>query len=243
MMGLNLLLIKNRGVFLVLCWIFYMLTQSTFAAEDDHLDWAQLHKYAAQNEQLDKLANDNNRIVFFGDSITEAWFISAPTLSVDNKLWINRGISGQTTQQMLVRFKPDVVALHPQAVVILAGTNDIARNMGIVSNAFIEDNIATLAEWAKLHHVKVILCSILPTRSYSWRPEVQPVDTIHEINRWIKKYAADNDLMYVDYYAAMIDDNNGLRKELSEDGVHPNQKGYQIMNQLVRKTINSLSPK
>jgi lysophospholipase L1-like esterase len=151
--------------------------------------------------------------------------------------YINRGISGQTTPQMLLRFRQDVIDLQPKAVVILAGTNDIAGNTGPSTLEMIEDNLASMAQLAKANGIKVILCSVLPAFDYPWRPGMEPNVKIPELNKWIKAYAEKNKFIYVDYFSAMADDRNGLPSDLSKDGVHPNKKGYEIMQPMVEKAI------
>jgi len=157
-----------------------------------------------------------------------------------NKPYINRGISGQTAPQMLLRFRSDVIELQPKIVLILAGTNDIAGNTGPVTNETIAGYIASMAELAQVHGIKVILCSVLPASSFYWIPEVKPAARIAELNKWIKDYAAKNSFVYVDYYAPMVDEHMGLKREYSEDGVHPNAAGYAVMMNLAEQAINSV---
>jgi len=154
-----------------------------------------------------------------------------------SKSYINRGISGQTTPQMLIRFRPDVVNLKPKVVVILAGTNDIAGNTGPSTLEMIEDNIASMVEIAKANNIKVVLCSVLPAFEYPWKPELEPAQKIVDLNKSIKEYSIKNEIIYVDYFTPMADEHNGLKKEFSEDGVHPNINGYKIMEPLVENAI------
>jgi len=174
--------------------------------------------------------------VFMGNSITEGWKQLSPEFFKDNP-YINRGISGQTTPQMLVRFRPDVVNLNPKVVVILAGTNDIAGNTGPSTLEMIEDNIASMVEIAKANNIKVVLCSVLPVYDYPWMPGLNPAQKIIDLNKWIKEYALTNKIVYVDYFTPMADQHNGLKKEYSEDGVHPNLAGYKVMEPLVELAI------
>ena len=198
-------------------------------------DWANLSKYSADNEQL-KSELSENAVIFMGNSITEGWVNFSPKFFSDNN-YIGRGISGQTTPQMLIRFMPDVIDLHPKAVVILAGTNDIAGNTGFSSLKMIADNIKAMAQLATANDIKVILCSVLPVYEYPWRTSVKPIEKILEINNWLMAYAGENGFVYLDYYSEMVDKKKGLKSEFSEDGVHPNKNGYSIMETLVQNAI------
>jgi lysophospholipase L1-like esterase len=210
-------------------------------------DWAQLNRYRDANAQLTAPEKSEQRVVFLGDSITDAW--SKPVYGgfFPGKPYVNRGISGQTTPQMLVRFRPDVIALQPKAVVILAGTNDIAGNTGPMSVGSIEDNLASIAELAGQHGINVVLASVLPVSDYGQNSKGEPIvqttrrspAQILELNAWSKRYAADNGHMYLDYFPKMVDDNGMLRKELSEDGLHPNAAGYAIMAPLAEQAIQA----
>lgn len=199
-------------------------------------DWPYLAKYQQENAMLALPVSGENRIVFIGDSITEFWSRELPVF-FENKSYINRGISGQTTPQMLLRFRADVIALHPKIVVILAGGNDIAGNTGTATTKMITDNIFSMAELAKVHHIKVILCSVLPANFFYWNPKEKPAERIIELNRILKNYALLNEIPFVDYHSAMADEQQGLKLELSEDRVHPNTAGYQIMSPLIEKAI------
>lgn len=209
------------------------MNQISFTQNDD---WANLKRYKEENLNLGLPAENENRIVFMGNSITEGWLQLDPDFFKD-KPYINRGISGQTTPQMLLRFRQDVVNLKPKVVVILAGTNDIAGNTGPSTLEMIEDNIASMVEIAKANNIKVILCSVLPVFDYPWKPGLNPADKIVELNRWIKDCSIKNEIVYADYFSAMADDRNGLKKEYSEDGVHPNLSGYKVMAQIVDAAI------
>lgn len=199
-------------------------------------DWANLKQFQNDNAALGAPAKGEKRVVFMGNSITIGWLNNCPELFKDRP-YINRGISGQTTPQMLLRFRQDVIDLQPKAVVILAGTNDIAGNTGPSTLEMIEDNLASMAQLAKANGIKVILCSVLPAFDYPWRPGMEPNVKIPELNKWIKAYAEKNKFIYVDYFSAMADDRNGLPSDLSKDGVHPNKKGYEIMQPMVEKAI------
>lgn len=199
-------------------------------------DWPYLAKYQQENAMLALPVSGENRVVFLGDSITEFWSRELPVF-FENKSYINRGISGQTTPQMLLRFRADVIALHPKIVVILAGGNDIAGNTGTATTKMITDNIFSMAELAKVHHIKVILCSVLPANFFYWNPKEKPAERIIELNTILKNYALLNEILFVDYHSAMADEQQGLKLELSEDRVHPNTAGYQIMSPLIEKAI------
>ena len=199
-------------------------------------DWAYLGRYREANAQLAPPAAGENRVVFYGNSITEGW---APLFAAQfpGKPYIGRGISGQTTPQMLVRFRQDVIALHPRVVVILAGTNDIAGNTGPSTIAMIEDNIASMAEVARANGIRAVLSSVLPVFDYPWKPGLHPVPTILALNEWLRDYAAAHDAVYLDYHTAMADARQGLPTTLSADGVHPNEAGYRVMAPLAERAI------
>ncbi|MBV9849694.1 MAG: SGNH/GDSL hydrolase family protein, partial [Armatimonadetes bacterium] len=192
------------------------------AVEDRlHNDWADLAHYQDQNAKLGPPKPGEKRVVFMGDSITEFWGQRAPAFFTARP-YINRGISGQTTPQMLVRFRPDVIALRPRVVVILGGTNDIAGNTGPETLGMIEDNLMSMADLARANGIQVVLASVLPAYEFPWKPGIQPADEIVALNAWMKGYAARNGLMYLDYYSAMVDGRGGLKADLTVDGVHPN---------------------
>lgn len=199
-------------------------------------DWPYLNRYQQENAKLDLPDLGENRIIFLGDSITEFWSVEHPDF-FKTKSYINRGISGQTTPQILLRFRPDVIHLKPSVVVILAGGNDIAGNTGSATLEMIANNFFSMVELAKVHHIKVILCSVLPANHFYWNPKEKPADTIVALNKILHNYASINDIPYVDYYLAMVDEHKGLKLEYSEDGVHPNTTGYQVMGPLVEKAI------
>jgi lysophospholipase L1-like esterase len=201
-------------------------------------DWAQLKRYAAENSALPAPTAGEARVVFYGDSITDGWGRHPDTGAFfPGKPYINRGISGQTTPQMLVRFEQDVVHLHPAAVVILAGTNDVAGNTGPSTPQMTEDNFTSMAAIAKQNGIKVILASITPAYGYPWKPEIKPVPTILEINAWLKAYCAKEGFTYLDYYSAMTDEKGAMKPGLAKDGVHPTSAGYAIMGPLAESAI------
>jgi len=197
-------------------------------------DFGWLAKFKEADVKLGPSAAGENRVVFMGDSITEGWHLDE---SFPGKPYINRGISGQTTPQMLVRFRQDVVALQPKVVVILAGTNDIAGNTGPETLEQIEDNLASMADLAHANGIRVVLCSILPALDYWWAPGMTPAPKIDAVNTWMKAYAADHGYAYVDFHTAMKDERDGLPKSLSPDGVHPAAAGHAIMTPLVEAGI------
>ncbi len=198
-------------------------------------DWPDLARYRAENAALPAPTPGENRVVFMGDSITDGWGHGSAFFS--GEPYLNRGISGQTTPQMLVRFWPDVIALKPKVVVILAGTNDIAGNTGPSTPQMIEDNFMSMADLAKANNIRVVLASILPAASYPWKPGIDPVEQIRALNNWLRNYSAANGCIYLDYYSAMVDADNGMKKELTLDGVHPNPAGYAVMAPLAEKAI------
>jgi lysophospholipase L1-like esterase len=199
-------------------------------------DWASLKRYAAENAALAAPAPTEQRVVFMGNSITQAW---APRFAkmFPGKPYIGRGISGQTTPQMLVRFRQDVIALKPTVVVILAGTNDIAGNTGPSTLEMIQDNIASMAELAAANGIRVVLCSVLPVFDYPWKPGLAPAPKIVALNAWIRDYAKAHGAQYADFHSAMADGRQGLPKELADDGVHPTDAGYAVMAPIVERAI------
>jgi acyl-CoA thioesterase I len=201
-------------------------------------DFPALATYREADQALRAAPTDPRRVVFMGDSITEFWDKPHKQLFA-NPAYVNRGISGQTTQQMLLRFRQDVIELKPAAVVILAGTNDVAGNTGPASVEDICGNLASMAELARTHGVKVVLATLVPAAAYPWAKDVQPIGKIGAINAWIRDYAARKGLTLVDYFAVMNDGRGGLRPELSGDGVHPNAAGYAIMQQTLVASLTS----
>lgn len=199
-------------------------------------DWPNLKKYSAENEKIDTSAS-TQRVVFMGNSITEGWVNQDPDFFTENN-YISRGIGGQTTPQMLLRFRPDVIDLKPAAVVILAGTNDIAGNTGPMTIEQTASNIFSMAELARAHNIKVVLSSVLPVYKYPWEPEVEPVAKIAQLNAMLKSYAAKNNMIYLDYFPATANEQQGFKKEYAEDGVHPTLAGYKVMEPLVKEAIN-----
>jgi lysophospholipase L1-like esterase len=200
-------------------------------------DWPWLGKFRDADLKLAPVAPGEDRVVFMGDSITEGWKIEGPEGFFPGKPYINRGISGQTAPQMVLRFRQDVIDLKPKAVVILAGTNDIAGNTGPETLEQIEGYLASMADLAMANHIRVVLCSILPAYDYPWKRGLEPAPKIDTLNKWIKAYAAEKGYVYVDYHTAMKDARDGLPETLSKDGVHPTAAGYAVMAPLVEAGI------
>lgn len=199
-----------------------------------------LTKYAQANAELPKPGKDEKRVVFMGNSITEHWPKNHPEFFTQNN-YIGRGISGQTSPQMLSRFRQDVINLQPKVVVICAGTNDIAENSGPYNAQFTFENIQSMVELAKAHKIKVIIASVLPAAAMSWNPHVTDApEKVHALNEVLKNYAKANKIPYIDYYEAMKDENGGMKKELSGDGVHPNKEGYAIMERIAKPIIDKV---
>lgn len=199
-------------------------------------DWPNLEEYKEANALLAQPSEKENRVVFMGNSITEGWSGANPDFFKKNP-YINRGISGQTTPQMLLRFRQDVIDLNPKIVVILAGTNDIAGNTGPMTLEQISDNILSMVQLAKANNIYPIVCSVLPAYDYPWRPGKEPNIKIPKLNGMLKEMAAKEKVMYLDYFSAMADDRNGLPKELTTDEVHLTKAGYTVMEKVVQEAI------
>ena len=206
-------------------------------AQDKLKDWPDLARYRDANSQVLPPAPEEDRVVFMGDSITDSWGRKYGKF-FPGKPYINRGISGQTTPQMLIRFRPDVITLRPKVVMILAGTNDIAGNTGPTTLEAIEGNLTSMAELARANGVRVVLASLLPVCDYI-KPQTprRPTEKILAVNTWMRDYAAKNGFIYLDYYSAMLDDNKMFKQELTYDGLHPNDAGYEVMAPLAEKAI------
>lgn len=216
---------------LILSVLLQALTLSAFAQ-----DWAELARYQDDNQALMAGEDDPSRVVFMGNSIFERWESTCPEFFAGS--YVCRGISGQTTPQMLIRFKQDVVHLNPRVVVILGGTNDIAGNTGPSTLEMIEDNLSSMAEIATANGIQVVMCQLLPAYSYNWAPDVDPRQSIIDLNQWIKEYADAHGYPCVDFYTPMVNPFKALKVEYSVgDGVHPNEAGYAVMAPLVEAAI------
>ncbi|NOT60830.1 MAG: capsular biosynthesis protein [Acidobacteria bacterium] len=200
-------------------------------------DWPQLNRYRDANAQVAVPAQDEKRVVFFGDSITDGWKIAE---FFPGKPYVNRGISGQTTPQMLIRMQPDVIARKPKAMLLLAGTNDIAGNTGPMTNEMIQDNYTAIAQLAQANGIKMIFASVLPVHDYNPQRKMttgRPPERILALNNWLKAYCQKNGHIYLDYFSKMVDDKGFLKAELANDGLHPNAEGYKIMAPLAEAAI------
>lgn len=198
-------------------------------------DWANFSKYEQANQTITK----NPTVVFMGNSITEGWQNAHPEFFKENN-YVGRGISGQVTSQMLVRFRADVINLKPKAVVILAGTNDIAQNNGFIKVEHIFENIVSMTELAKANKINVVICSVLPAAVYSWRKDIDPIQPINELNSMLKEYAQKNKIAYADYFSVMVDERQGLNKKYQNDEVHPNKAGYVVMEEVIQKVLKKV---
>jgi lysophospholipase L1-like esterase len=229
------------------------LLNSARGLADQLQDWNQLGRYHQANEELRKQPPDPKRVVFMGDSITDFWRLDQ---SFPGKPYVNRGIGGQTTPQMLVRMYPDVIDLKPAAMIVLAGTNDIARNTGPMTAELIEENIMAMTELAQHHGIKVILCSVLPVSDYPFQhqqngeaprgrgpvprtkmTDSHPAADILKLNAWMRDYAVHANAMYVDYFTSLSDEKGWLKDAVSDDGLHPNAEGYKIMAPIAAAAI------
>lgn len=207
-------------------------------------DWAELDRYRAANAALAPPAKDQTRVVFMGDSITDMWQLPKSGGFFPGKPYVDRGIGGQTTPQMVLRFRADVIVLQPKVVVILAGTNDIAGNTGPMTLEETEGNLSTMAELARAHGIRVVLSSVMPVNDVAdadgkviVQTEKRPPEKILALNGWIKKYAADTGHVYLDYFTATADEQGFLKSEITNDGLHPNAQGYAVMGPLAEKAI------
>jgi lysophospholipase L1-like esterase len=216
-------------------------TEEQIAAMQAKLaDWPQLGRYRAENATLAPTTPGEQRVVFYGDSITDSWGQRPETGEFfPGKPYVNRGIGGQTTAQMVVRFRQDVIDLHPAVVVILGGTNDIVGNTGPMTPQMTEDNFKSMIDLAKVNGIRVVMASITPVVDYPWRPGLGAVQKIQTLNAWLKGYCRNHSVTYLDYYSALVDDKGGMKAGTSFDGVHPNAKGYAIMMPLAQAAIDS----
>ncbi len=199
-------------------------------------DWANFQKYASENSNLPSLAPGEHRVVFMGNSITEFWK-STDSAFFAGRQYIDRGISGQTTPQMLLRFRKDVIEIKPSVVVILAGINDIAENTGPIELEDVFGNIISMVELAVANDIEVVLCTVLPAADFYWNPGLKPADKVISLNAMIHEYSWTNGVVYADYYSAMVNETKGMKIEYSDDGVHPNLAGYKVMEPIVESAI------
>lgn len=234
---INQLLMYRYAVVCLLLFCSFFISMQSMAQNEQLLnDWGNLKRYEAANKALLPPAANERRVVFMGNSITEGW-AGADSVFFKQNPYINRGISGQTTPQMLVRFRADVIELKPAAVVILAGINDIAQNTGPITIEQIFGNIVSMAELAHANKIKVVLCSVLPASDFPWRKGLNPALKIVQLNERLQSYCRQQKHVYVDYYGSMNDGHGGLLPSLGYDGVHPNLAGYKIMEPLVQEGI------
>ena len=198
-------------------------------------DWAQFYRYEGKNDSL----TTRPEVVFMGNSITDCWADTVPAFFADNN-FVGRGISGQVSSQMLVRFQEDVINLHPKVVVICCGTNDIAQNNGPITLEHILHNIKSMCQLARANKIKPVVCSTLPAKGFKWRPDMKPANDIIRLNEMIKAYAQENKIPYVDYHSALKDEENGLPRKYSKDGVHPNAQGYAVMESVIMPVLKKV---
>ena len=220
-----------------LCLLLFVFQFSIYS-QNQNEDWPNLKKYVKADEELGLPSAGEKRVVFMGNSITESWGIIDSSFFKDNG-YIDRGISGQTSSQMLLRFRQDVINLKPAVVVILAGTNDIAENTGPISLRDILGNIISMTQLAEASNIKVILCSVLPAYDFPWHRGLKPADKIIKLNSMIKSYCDEKNIPYVDYYSKMVDEEKGMDKKYTNDGVHPTLAGYKVMDPLIDKEIKA----
>lgn len=198
-------------------------------------DWAQFYRYEGKNDSLTTRPD----VVFMGNSITDCWADTVPAFFADNN-FVGRGISGQVSSQMLVRFQEDVINLDPKVVVICCGTNDIAQNNGPITLEHILHNIKSMCQLARANKIKPVVCSTLPAKGFKWRPDMKPANDIIRLNEMIKAYAQENKIPYVDYHSALKDEENGLLRKYSKDGVHPNAQGYAVMESVIMPVLKKV---
>lgn len=232
--------VSRPGVCAIVTLVAGLTAATVASAEDTELervraDWAQLEQYRDENHRLPAPSAARPRVIFLGDSLTQSWELAG--LGLDEVELLNRGISGQTTPQMLVRFRQDVVDLKPAVVHILAGTNDLAGNTGPTTLKDIENNLSSMVEIAEANHIRIVLASVLPALDFPWRPGLQPAPRIVALNNWIRAYARRRNLVYADYYSALVDSQGGFKSELADDGVHPNRAGYAVMSPIAHESI------
>ena len=215
------------------------MISSAFAqnkSEEGWINWTNFKKYVNQNKEVKEKQKGEVRVVFLGDSIFEGWSVARPDF-FKGKPFFNRGISGQVTAQMLLRFQEDVVNLLPNVLVLKAGINDIAENAGAYDQQKTLNNIKSIVQLARANKIKVVLCSVLPANRFVWRPALTPADKVIELNTALQAYAKEEDILYLDLYAAVVDDKKGMKAAYAKDGVHPTVEGYQVLEPLVEEAI------
>ena len=229
----------SKSFLFFILFLFFTQIPSFGQGSKNSNDWSNFKKYAEENKKLEDSLQKEKPIVFMGNSITEFWKITDSSFFA-GKPYIDRGISGQTTPQMLLRFRKDVIELNPAVVVILAGINDIAENTGPISIEDIFGNIVSMAQLAKANKIKVVLSSVLPAYDFPWRHGMEPAEKVVKLNNMIRIYAQQNNIVYLDYYSAMVDERKGLDKKYTNDGIHPILAGYKVMETLVEKAIKKV---
>jgi lysophospholipase L1-like esterase len=227
---------KISVLFLIMTSLFVNAQQKI---NENWADWANFKKYADQNKAVPPKTKGERRVVFLGNSIFEGWLRSRPEFFA-GKPYYDRGISGQTTPQMLLRFYDDVLALNPDVLVLKCGINDIAQNTGPYDPAKTINNIKAIAQLARINKIKVILCSVLPANDFKWRPGLEPADKVIALNVAIKQFADEQDYFYLDLYSSVVDENKGMKKEYASDGVHPTVEGYKVLEPLVEDAIRKV---
>ncbi|MGE5458334.1 MAG: SGNH/GDSL hydrolase family protein [Methanococcaceae archaeon] len=228
-----------KNIFSYIILLFVLLQFSAYGQNVNITNWVNWNKYAAANESLVLPAAGEKRVVFYGNSITESWaLIDSSFFKVNG--YLDRGISGQTSSQMLIRFRQDVIDLKPDLVVILAGTNDIAENAGPIALKYVFGNIVSMVQLAHINNIKVIISSVLPAYKFPWRSDLQPAEQIVKLNSMLKSYCDENKISYVDYYPLLVDERKGLDPKYTKDGVHPTLDGYKIMEALVQESIKKM---
>ncbi len=233
---------RQTAMNLLIGCAFLFISMSIMAQKkinDSWIDWANFKKYEAENKKVEPALKQEKRVVFMGNSIFEGWIRLRPEF-FSGKPYFDRGISGQTTPQMLLRMYDDVIALQPDIMVLKAGINDIAENNAPYNPDHTLDNIKAMAQLARFNKIKVILCSVLPASDFRWRPGLQPGDKVIALNEAIKQFADENKFYYLDLYSSVVDDNKGMRKEYASDGVHPTVEGYKVMEPLLEEAIRKV---
>jgi lysophospholipase L1-like esterase len=229
---------KKIIVFASFLLLNFMIS-SAFAqnkSEEGWINWTNFKKYVNQNKEVKEKQKGEVRVVFLGDSIFEGWSVARPDF-FKGKPYFNRGISGQVTAQMLLRFQEDVVNLLPNVLVLKAGINDIAENAGVYDQQKTLNNIKSIVQLAKANKIKVVLCSVLPANRFVWRPALTPADKVVELNTALQAYAKEENILYLDLYTAVVDDKKGMKAAYANDGVHPTVEGYRVLEPLVEEAI------